>query len=224
MGLIREMFGKSPFGPLVEHTKKVHECVKLMRPLLEACVREDWEEIHRLQDEVSKLEYEADVVKHEIRQHLPRRYFMPVSRGDLEDFLHCQDQIADAAQDFAVVLLIRNTKVHPELVEEFRAFLEQVVHVSETLTGAAKELEALAETSFGGAEAEAVLKMISGLGEGEWKADRMQRKLCQHIYRLEGQLDPITIIFYEKMLHALSGIANAAENTGDMLRTMIVKC
>jgi len=223
MGLIREMFGKSPFGPLVEHTKKVHECVKLMRPLLEACVREDWEEIHRLQDEVSKLEYEADVVKHEIRQHLPRRYFMPVSRGDLEDFLHCQDQIADAAQDFAVVLLIRNTKVHPELVEEFRAFLEQVVHVSETLTGAAKELEALAETSFGGAEAEAVLKMISGLGEGEWKADRMQRKLCQHIYRLEGQLDPITIIFYEKMLHALSGIANAAENTGDMLRTMIVK-
>jgi len=223
MSLIRELFGKSPFGPLVEHTKKVHECVKLVRPLLEACVREDWAEIHRLQDAVSKLEYEADVVKHEIRQHLPRRYFMPVSRGDLEQFLHCQDEIADAAQDFAVVLLIRSTKIHPELVEEFRAFLDQVVLVSETLTNAAQELESLAETSFGGAEAESVLKMISGLGEGEWKADRMQRKLSQHIYCLESQLDPITIIFYEKMLGALSAIANSAENTGDMLRTMIVK-
>jgi len=223
MSLIRELFGKSPFGPLVEHTKKVHECVKLMRPLLEACVREDWEEIHRLQDEVSRLEYEADLVKHEIRQHIPRRYFMPVSRSDLEDFLHCQDQIADAAQDFAVVLLIRHTKIMPELVEEFRAFVDQVLNVSETLTRAASELEALAETSFGGAEAKAVLEMITGLGEGEWKADRMQRKLCQHIYRLEDQLDPITIIFYEKMLQSLSGIANAAENTGDMLRTMIVK-
>jgi len=223
MSLIRELFGKSPFGPLVEHTKKVHECVKLVRPLLEACVREDWEEIHRLQDAVTRLEYEADVVKHEIRQHLPRRYFMPVSRGDLEQFLHCQDEIADAAQDFAVVLILRNTRIHPELVEEFRAFLGQVVLVSETLTSAAQELESLAETSFGGAEAESVLKMIGGLGEGEWKADRMQRKLGQHIYRLESQLDPITILFYEKMLHALSGIANAAENTGDMLRTMIVK-
>ena len=223
MSLIRELFGKSPFGPLVEHTKKVHECVKLVRPLLEACVREDWEEIHRLQDAVSKLEYEADVVKHEIRAHLPRRYFMPVSRDDLERFLHCQDEIADAAQDFSVVLLIRNTKIHPELAEEFRAFLDQAVLVSETLTNAAQELETLAETSFGGAEAESVLKMISGLGEGEWKADRMQRKLSQHIYRLEAQLDPITIIFYEKMLHALSHIANSAENTGDLLRTMILK-
>lgn len=223
MSLIRELFGKSPFGPLVGHTKKVHECVKLVRPLFEACVREDWAEIHRLQDAVSKLEYEADVVKHEIRQQLPRRYFLPVSRADLEQFLHCQDEIADAAQDFAVVLLIRSTKIHPELVEEFRAFLDQVVLVSETLTSAAQELEALAETSFGGAEAESVLKMISGLGEGEWKADRMQRKLSQHIYCLEKQLDPITIIFYEKMLGALSAIANSAENTGDMLRTMIVK-
>jgi hypothetical protein len=223
MTLIGELFGKSPFGPLVEHTKKVHDCVKLVRPLMEACVREDYAEIHRLQDRVSKLEYEADLVKHEIREHLPRRYFLPVARADLEHFLHCQDEIADAAQDFAVVLLIRNTRIHPELVEEFLAFVDQVVLVSETLAAAAEELEALVETSFGGAEAESVLKRISGLGEGEWKADRMQRKLGQHIYRLEKELDPITILFYEKYLRTLSEIANAAENTGDLLRAMIAR-
>ncbi len=223
MSLIGELFGKSPFGPLVKHATKVHECVKLVKPLMEACVREDWEGIHRLQDAVTKLEYEADLVKHEIRDKLPRRFFLPVSRADLDHYLHCQDEIADAAQDFAVVLLLRNTKVHPELVQEFFDFVDQVVLVSETLMGAAAEMEALAETSFGGAEADSVLKKISGLGEGEWKADRMQRKLSQHIYRLEKNLDPITILFYEKMLRTLSDIANAAENTGDMLRAMIVK-
>ena len=223
MGLIGELFGKSPFRPLVEHAKKVNECVKLVRPLLEACVREDWEGIHRLQDAVTKLEYEADVVKHAIRDNLPRRYFLPVSREDLDRYLHSQDEIADSAQDFAVVLILRNTKVHPELVQEFTDFVDQIVLVSETLTGAAQEMELLAETSFGGAEADSVLKKISGLGEGEWKADRMQRKLGQHIYRLEKELDPITISFYEKMLRSLSGIANAAENTGDILRAMIVK-
>ena len=223
MSLIKELFGKSPFGPLVEHTKKVHECVKLVRPLMEALAREDREEIHRLQDEVSKLEYEADRIKHEIREQLPRRYFLPVDREELENFLHCQDQIADSAEDFAVILIIRDTKVHPSLKEDFFGFVDQVVHVSNMLAEAAVELQNLAETAFGGAEAKSVLERIGGLGEEEWKADRMQRRLCQKIYRLEDELDPTTILFYDKMIEALSQIANAAENTGDLLRSMILK-
>lgn len=223
MSLIKQLFGKSPFAPLVQHARKVHECVKLVRPLMEALVREDYEEVHRLQDQVTRIEYEADQIKHEIRDNLPRRFLLPVSRADLDQFLHCQDEIADYAQDFAVVLLLRKTKVHPDLVEEFYTFVDQVTKVSQTLTGAAEEMLALAEASFGGAEAKSILTRIGGLGEGEWLADRMQRKLCQHIYSLEAQLDPVTILFYEKMCHALSGIANAAENTGDLLRQMIVK-
>ncbi len=223
MSLIKELFGRSPFGPLVEHAKHVHECVKLIRPLMEALAGEDYEEVHRLQDEVSKLEYQADRVKHELRESLPRRFFLPVEREDLEAFLHSQDKVADRAEDFAVILLIRKTKVHPELTEEFYGFVDQVAQVSQTLLEASEELVNLAEASFGGAEAETVLSHISGLGEQEWKADRMQRKLCQHIYSLEDQLDPITIMFYDKMLRALGSVANAAENAGEKLRMMIVK-
>ncbi len=223
MTLVGELFGKSPFSPLVEHNRRVHECVKFVKPLLEACVREDWDEVHRLQDTVSKLEYEADLVKHEIREHILQRYFLPVARPDLERLLHCQDNIADYAEDFAVILLIRQTRMHPQLVEEFSAFVDQVVMVSETLTAATREMEAIAESSLDGAEVGGLLTRVAGLGEAEWKADRMQRKISQHIYRLEKELDPITIIFYEKMLHALSGIADAAENTGDLLRAIIVK-
>ena len=80
MNIIKELFAKSPFGPLVEHTKKVHECVEMIRPLMEALVNEDYDEIRRLQDRISKLEYEADTIKHNVRDHLPRRYFMPVDR------------------------------------------------------------------------------------------------------------------------------------------------
>jgi len=223
MSLIKELFGKSPFGSLVEHTKKVHECTKLVRPLIDALIREDYEEVHRLQDQISKLEYEADRVKHVIRENLPRRYFLPVARADLDTFLHCQDMVADAVEDFAVILTIRKTRVHPELVGEFNAFVEQVLRVGDTLMAAAEELELLAETSFTGAEANSILERISGLGEEEWKADRMQRKLSQHIYRLEDELGAVTILFYEKMLHALSTVANAAENTGELLRQMIVR-
>ncbi len=223
MSMIKELFGRSPFGPLVEHTKKVHECVKLVQPLLDACIRQDAEEIHKLQDRVSRLEYEADMIKNEIREHLPKRFFLPVEKGDLNQFLHSQDKIADHVQDFAVILLIRRTKIHADLVQEFKDFVGQILLVSGLLMAAAEDLDSLVEAAFGGAEAEAILRRVAGLNEGEWKADRMQRKLGQHIYQLEEQLDPITILFYEKMLRSLSGIANSAENTGEVLRQMIVK-
>ena len=223
MSLIEELFGRSPFGPLVEHTKKVHECVKLVEPLSQAFMEGDHDEIHRLQDEVSRLEYEADLIKHEIREQIPRRYFMPVDRDELENFLRCQDKIADSVEDFAIILLIRKTEMHPDLKDDFAEFVEQVLKVSNTLTAAATELQILAETSFGGAEATSVLDRIAGLGEQEWNADRMQRRLCRKIYSLEADLDPVTIMFYDKMLQALSRVANEAENTGDLLRTMIVK-
>jgi predicted phosphate transport protein (TIGR00153 family) len=223
MGLIQELFGKSPFGPLVEHTKKVHECVKLVRPLMEAVIAEDYKKVHEFQDQVSKLEYEADQLKHEIREQLPRRYFLPVERSDLDGFLSSQDKIADSVEDFAVILLIRNTKVHPDLRQDFFDFVDQILKVSDMLLAAAQELLNLAETAFGGAEADSVLERIAGLGEEEWKSDRMQRDISIKMYKLEDKLDPVTLLFYEKMLRSLSNIANSAENTGDLLRTMIVK-
>lgn len=223
MSLIHELFGKSPFGALIQHNKKVHECTRLVKPLMEACIAGKQDDIHKLQDEVSKLEYEADIIKHQIREHLPRRYFLPVERGDLNHFLHSQDEIADFVQDFAVVLLIRETRIHPDLADGFREFADQVLKTCDLLMEAAEQLDNLVEASFGGAEAGLVLEKVGGLNEEEWRADRMQRKLCQQIYALEKELDPVTILFYEKMLHALSGIANASENTGDVLRQMIVK-
>ncbi|KPJ98386.1 MAG: hypothetical protein AMJ60_08385 [Desulfobacterales bacterium SG8_35] len=223
MNIIQELFGKSPFGPLVEHTKKVHECVEMIRPLMEALVNENYEEIRRLQDQISKLEYEADTIKHNVRDHLPRRYFMPVDRVDLEGFISSQDNIADKAEDFAVILTLRKTKLHPDIMDKFFDFVDQIFQVTGTLLTAAVELNNLAEASFSGAEAKVVLSLLKGLNEEEWKADRMARSLSKDVYALEKQLDPITIIFYEKMILTLGAIANEAENAGDMLRTMILK-
>ena len=222
MSFIQELFGKSPFGPLVEHTKKVKECVEIIRPLMEALVNEDYVEIRRLQDKVSKLEYEADLIKHEVREHLPRRYFLPVDRVELERFIDCQDKIADKAEDFAVILTLRKTKLHPALMDKFFDFVDQVFITTETLLAAARELRNLAEVSFSGAEASNVLSLLGGLNKEEWKVDKIARSLSKDIFALEGQLDPITLLFYEKMLLVLSEIANEAENAGDMLRTMIV--
>ena len=211
------------FVEMLEHAKKVHECVKLISPIMDAVIAEDYKKVRQLQDQVSKLEYEADVIKHELRENLPRKYLLPVSREDIDAYLYRQDEIADAVQDFAVVLIIRPVKIHPDLRKEFVDFVNHVISVADQLLTAAVEMQNLAETSFEGAEARKVLGLIKGLGEQEWKADRMMRQLSMHIYERENELDVISILFYEKIIKALSELANAAENTGDLLRTMIVK-
>lgn len=43
------------------------------------------------------------------------------------------------------------------------------------------------------------------------------------IYERKRELEPVTIFFYEKMLHSLSGLADAAENTGEVLLQIIIK-
>ena len=223
MKIIHELFRQSPFRPMVDHAKKVHECVDRIRPLINAFINQDHEAIEKLYNEISKLEYQADRLKHSIRSQLPRRYFLPVARDEIDNFLKCQDKIADCVEDFAVILTLRKTKVHPELKEQFLDFVEQIFQITETLLVAAVELQNLVEVAFVGAEADMVMKLISGLGEEEWKADRMARKLSMKIYSLEDELDPLTIIFYEKILHTLGAIANHAENAGNVLRMMLVK-
>jgi predicted phosphate transport protein (TIGR00153 family) len=223
MSIIQDLFSGSPFGPLVEHTKKVHECVEVVRPLMEALAHENYIEIDNLQNKISKLEYEADLLKQEIRSRLPRRFFLPVDRNELDSFLRCQDKVADRVEDLAVILTLRKTRIHNSLKDGLFEFVEQIFQVTGSLLQAAVELNNLAEVSFGGAESQVVLDILDGLGEEEWKADRMARKLSKRIYAMESEVDTIDIIFYEKILLTLGAIANEAENAGDMLRMMIVK-
>lgn len=220
---IADLFGKSPFGPIVEHSKKVHECVELLWPLLEALVQEDYDQIRLLHSKMSRLEYEADLIKHEIRGFITQRSFLPVDRSDLINFLEHQEKIADYAEDFAVILTLRNTVINESLHDHFFEYLKQVFQVSGLLLTAAVEFKNLAETAFGGAEARSILRLIEGLNQEEWEADKLSRKLSRLVFNLEGKEETLNILFYEKMILKLGNIANQAENAGDYLRVMIEK-
>lgn len=223
MKVLSKFFGSSPFVQLHEHSKKVHECVKLLRPLVDALLAEDYGKIEELHNLMSKTEHEADKIKTELRDKITGLYFLSVGRQELSQFLAYQDDVADAAEDFAVVLLLRKTKLPEEIRADFLAFVEQVISVSEQLMDLAKKLSALAEAAFTGREAEDVLKGIERIGEQEWQADRLERKFARHFYSIEDKLDPITILFLNKYCETLGAVANNAEKTAKYLRLIIHK-
>ena len=48
MSILETLFAKSPFGPLIEHAKKVTECIDLIMPITEAWFKEEWEGLDNL--------------------------------------------------------------------------------------------------------------------------------------------------------------------------------
>jgi predicted phosphate transport protein (TIGR00153 family) len=223
MRAIAELFGRSPFGPLVEHTKKVHLAVQEVQPLMEAFLDGRYDEVERLYEKISKLEHKADIIKRDIRNHLPRSYFLPVDRGDMLKYLKQQDAIADTAEDIAVLLTVRRTAVPPVLRDGILALTRKVIEVSEKLVQAASELDHLREASFGGKGADRVIELIEEVSQGEYEADCIQTDVSRTLYDHESEIDPISVYFLIKLFRLLGDIANRAENTGDNLRMMLAK-
>jgi len=222
MTLIDRLFGKSPFGPIIEHAKTVYECVEFINPLIKAWLREDWNEIERLGNEISRKEHEADQLKITIRNSLPKSLFYPVPRGDLLRILHNQDNIADAVEDLSVVLTLRKTTLPKALISDFEDVVTQVIETCQMLFSANEKLELLLESSFTGPPTEKVLKIVDKIGTMEWKCDNKSRELVKKLIALEDQLDPLTIIFNMKIIEVIGNISNYAENCGDNLRHLII--
>ncbi len=216
------IFGKSPFEPMVEHAKKVHECVVLIRPVADAVLTGEMDKLNELQHQISKTEFEADQIKDHIRQALPNRYFLPVNREDMARFLAQMDRIADEAEDFAIVATFRRLTVPSELHSDFLALVDKVVSVSEKLLSVAEQVGALQKQAFVGHEADEVLLQVQQIAHMEWESDKLSRKFARRYYG-EVSLDPVTIILLDKLCRSLAGIADHAENVGKNLRLMILR-
>lgn len=223
MRTIHELFGKSPFGPLVEHTRRVHRTVELVRPLLEAYLAEDWDRVEELHDEISRREHQADLQKNEIREELPKSLFLPVDRGDVLHYLKEQDAIADAVEDLAVMLTLRAIPTPEDLKPEILEFADQVILTSQGLVAAASELGELFEASFGGPEVDTVMKMVAEVNDQEWEADKHQRRVTRTLLEHEDGLDAVEVMLWMRSLEVLGRVANHAENTGDLLRMMMAR-
>ncbi|MCO5044016.1 MAG: TIGR00153 family protein [Verrucomicrobia bacterium] len=222
MRSLNKLFGESPFPHVVEHSRKIHQCVNLIRPISDAIVAGDMDRLRALQDDMSRTEYEADQIKDSIRQNLPKRFFLPVNRGDILKFTRQLDRMADDAEDFAVVSTFRKLELDPDLRTDFLALVNKVTEVSELLLAVAEDLAHLQMESFEGTETDRVLAKINQVCHMEWETDKLSRRCARRYYSSPG-MDAVTIILLEKLCKALTGIADHAENVGKNLRLMIVR-
>jgi predicted phosphate transport protein (TIGR00153 family) len=214
---------RSPFEGLYLHSEKVKECIATLEEALRAYCDEDYEKFHVQSRKVIELEGEADQIKGNIRNHLPRFIFMPVDKADFLMLLREEDQILDYAEDTAVWLDFRHTPIPDSIKGDFMAHADKVVECVDVLQKAMENVRDLLETSFARKEREQTKKLIHEIHQKEYEADLLERQLTKKIFALEKELDPISIFHLVKVVDIIAQIANHAENAGDRIRAMIAK-
>lgn len=223
MGSIFNMFGPSPIRPIEQHVRKAHQCAKQLYPFFEAVLINDWKTAEKIQEKIITLEKEADLIKRDLRLHLPTGLFLPVSRTDLLELLSAQDRIANKAEDIAGLIVSRKMTVPTPLTSSFMSFLHRCIDASKQACKAINELDELLETSFRGSEVKIVEEMILRLDEIEHDCDEKLADLRHRIFELEKELSAIDIIFLYKLVQWIDELADHAQTVGGRLQILIAR-
>lgn len=223
MGSIFNMFGPSPIRPIEQHMRKVHQCVRQLYPFFEAVLKKDWQtaSIHR--DTIISLEKEADLIKRDLRLHLPTGLFLPVSRTDLLELLSAQDRIANKAEDITSLIISRKMIIPEALTPQFMPFLHSCMDASKQACNAINELDELLETGFRGSEVKIVEEMIMKLYEIEHKSDELLADVRHRIFEIEKDFSAIETIFLYKLVQWIDDLADYAQTVGSRLQILIAR-
>jgi predicted phosphate transport protein (TIGR00153 family) len=221
MEIATDLFRESPIQPFQKHMKAVRECVKLVRPMFETLCPEDFDRLHALTKDVFKTEHDADQIKTQIRQTIPSTYILPVSRGDLLGYLKAQDNMADAAEDVAVLLTLKRLSLPPSLREQTMQYVDTVLDVCQCAYALTDQFQTVVDEGFSGDGVERLLGQVARIEKGEWESDCAQYKLSQALFALEDELSAVDIMLWFQVFKVLGDLADYAEDVAAQVRRMV---
>ncbi|HEY9052622.1 MAG TPA: TIGR00153 family protein [Gammaproteobacteria bacterium] len=220
---LSNIFGKSPVKPMQHHMEKVFSCVSELVPLFNAVIAEDWDQVAKVQKQISKLEGDADDLKKEIRMQLPKGMFMPVSRRDLLEVLTMQDKIANAAKDIAGIILGRHMTIPKLIADDYVKFVQRCVDACDQANRTINELDELVETGFRGHEVKLVQSMIQELDQIEGDTDKLQVTIRHALFKIEKELPPVDVIFLYNIIDLTGDVADRAQRVGSRLQLLLAR-
>lgn len=220
---ITRIFGSSPVRPLQSHMEKVVACVAQLVPFIEAVISKDPQACKQQQQRIVELEQEADDLKKELRQQLPKGLLLPVSRRDLLEVLTMQDRVANKTKDIAGLMLGRKMQLPDEISQPYLDFVKRCIDANLQAQKAINELDELVETGFKGVERTLVVSMIDELDQIESDTDRMQVEIRAKLFAVEQNYPPIDMVFLYKIIEWTGDLADLAQRVGSRLQLMLAK-
>lgn len=222
MKAISKLFGRSPFALVVEHGKKVEECVNRLTALFEELFGDrDEKRVEQLAREVTELETRADEIRNRIHEALSGKIMMAVSRGELFDIVEQQDSMADQSEEIAACLTFRPLRLPKEVSAEVFRFVGAVFQNCAITSGVVSKLDLLIESAFAERDARTVLKLIDELRARDDQTRSSYLAAMRVIYRADDLFSPAELILWVKIVEALFQLSKFADYTANGLRIVI---
>lgn len=221
--LLSSVFGRSPIGPIQKHIETAHKCAELLEPFFQAAFDERWDEVHNIQQNIIRLEHEADAIKKNVRLSLPKSLFLPVPRSDLLEIVTMQDKVANRTKDIAGIVLGRQMVIPVTMRKAFLAYVRRCIDTSAQALRAMEELDELLETGFRGREVELVEELIRELDRIESETDLHQIHVRRILFDLERELPPVDVMFLYKIIDWVGDLADRASRVGGYLQLLLAR-
>jgi len=223
MGTIGKIFGKSPFKAFCEHMEVAKSCAEMVIPLIEAYIEEDKEKYTQIAQEIYELETEADKIKNELRDNLPRSLLLPVNRNDLLVVLDYQDSIADRAQDVGVILTLKKIPVPEIMRDDLRAFVDSAVKVCIMAAEISNTLNDIVSKFGIRSEADNILQLVGEVGKLESENDHLGHKVIRALFEKEDELTAVEIVLWFRLIRLIGELADFAQKAANRMRSFLAK-
>ena len=83
---------------ILQHVDKVEECIKVGTRTLQAYLKDDTQKAKKLARETDRLEGEADMIRHDVRDKLYSGAYLPLLREDIYKLVESMDKVCNAAE------------------------------------------------------------------------------------------------------------------------------
>jgi predicted phosphate transport protein (TIGR00153 family) len=214
---------QSPFKPVQQHMRVVSRCVEKIPALFDAMIKKDQAQIDALAVKIGDLESEADSIKNEFRIHMPKRVLFAVARRDLLALIQQQDIMADTAEKIGQIVTQRVMEVPDSIEEHLLNLVQRTVDICSRAAAMIEQLDELLAVGFGGKQSDLVSEMITNVKRDEHNIDVLIRDLNRTLFSIEDQLNPVSVMFWYKLIDLIGEISNQAENMGDRLMLFIAR-
>ncbi len=215
------LFMTSPFQGLQEHAEKVRECAITFQQAIECYVAHKCTRFEEFRESIIQMEKEADAIKRRIRGHLPKNTMLPVDKFQLFRYLREQDGVLDAVEDTLDWISYRpEPGIMPEVEKEFLLLVDSVISPIEELARMVAEARKYFN-NFSEKQRRVVKEIIRNLREQEHGADHAEDMMKQKVFAIGA--DAVTVFHMVRLAEYIGGIADHAENAGDMMRAMLAR-
>ncbi|MFZ4773322.1 MAG: DUF47 family protein [Chlamydiia bacterium] len=208
-----KIFGSNPFKLLMAHMQIVASSVDKLQEGIHCILEGRFHEIQSIVEELSKIEFNADSLKLEIRNSITKAFFPIIRKEDVMELVVLQDMIANKALEAANILSYRNLELPSTLHTLFLDYNKKCLEIFKDAEAIIFELTDLLEASFGGPELERLRKMVEKTAYKEYESDVLRQRLLKELYAINSHSTNFTL-FYQtnKFIEALSQITHVCES------------